>query len=321
MKRLKRTYSRCALWTLAALLLCMIAGSFFDLPLSKLLYPGHENSLGQFFAAFGELPAFLALTCSGCLLLVYRERINPSWSALTAVCGAALILMGLVLNIREASDNVPDMPVWVSILVTVFAAAAAGAGIVYYARGASAKTVVRFVLTLVVVSIGTMFLINLIKAPWGRVRMRQIYKTSESYFTPWWQAGSTLKKKLMAEGVASDEFRSFPSGHTACAACAMLLGLLPTLRKGAEKRTRLFFILGCVWTAAVAVSRLWMGAHFLTDVSMAWLITLGMFALSVHLFYFDKRFFTKLWRILSTSGNPFLPKKKSSEISDSEPEN
>ena len=27
-------------------------------------------------------------------LLVYRERINPSWSALTAVCGAALILMG-----------------------------------------------------------------------------------------------------------------------------------------------------------------------------------------------------------------------------------
>ena len=128
MKRLKRTYSRCALWTLAALLLCMIAGSFFDLPLSKLLYPGHENSLGQFFAAFGELPAFLALTCSGCLLLVYRERINPSWSALTAVCGAALILMGLVLNIREASDNVPDMPVWVSILVTVFAAAATGAG-------------------------------------------------------------------------------------------------------------------------------------------------------------------------------------------------
>ena len=165
MKRLKRTYSRCALWTLAALLLCMIAGSFFDLPLSKLLYPGHENSLGQFFAAFGELPAFLALTCSGCLLLVYRERINPSWSALTAVCGAALILMGLVLNIREASDNVPDMPVWVSILVTVFAAAATGAGIVYYARGASAKTVVRFVLTLVIVSIGTMFLINLIMGP------------------------------------------------------------------------------------------------------------------------------------------------------------
>lgn len=58
------------------------------------------------------------------------------------------------------------------------------------------------------------------------------------------------EKKLMAEGVSSDEFRSFPSGHTACAACAMLIGLLPTLRKGKEKRTRLLFILGCLWAAA-----------------------------------------------------------------------
>ncbi len=90
----------------------------------------------------------------------------------------------------------------------------------------------------------------------------------------------------MAEGVSSDEFRSFPSGHTACAACAMLIGLLPTLRKGKEKRTRLLFILGCLWAAAVAVSRIWMGAHFLTDVTMAWLIALGMCALCVHLFYF-----------------------------------
>ena len=46
----------------------------------------------------------------------------------------------------------------------------------------------------------------------------------------------------------------------------MLIGLLPTLRKGKEKRTRLLFILGCLWAAAVAVSRIWMGAHFLTDV-------------------------------------------------------
>ena len=104
-------------------------------------------------------------------------------------------------------------------------------------------------------------------------------------------------------------------------AVVMLIGLLPTLRKGKEKRTRLLFILGCLWAAAVAVSRIWMGAHFLTDVTMAWLIALGMCALCVHLFYFDKRFFAKLWRVLSTSANPFLPKKRSVESPDSEPEN
>ena len=51
---------------------------------------------------------------------------------------------------------------------------------------------------------------------------------------------------------------------------------------------------------------------------MAWLIALGMCALCVHLFYFDKRFFAKLWRVLSTSANPFLPKKRSVESPDSE---
>ena len=93
------------------------------------------------------------------------------------------------------------------------------------------------------------------------------------------------------------------------------------LRKGKEKRTKLLFIVGCLWAAAVAVSRIWMGAHFLTDVTMAWLIALGMCALCVHLFYFDKRFFAKLWRVLSTSANPFLPRKRSVESPDSEPEN
>ena len=98
-------------------------------------------------------------------------------------------------------------------------------------------------------------------------------------------------------------------------------GLRGLYGKGKEKRTRLLFILGCLWAAAVAVSRIWMGAHFLTDVTMAWLIALGMCALCVHLFYFDKRFFAKLWRVLSTSANPFLPKKRSVESPDSEPEN
>ncbi len=314
MKRIKQTYLRCVYITLAALVLFMIAGSIWDLQISKWIYPGHENSFGQFFAAFGELPAFLALTCSGALLLVYRERINPAWSALIAACGAALIVMGLVLCVHEATDNVPALPMWVALLVALFTAAIAAAGIIYYARGASAKTVVRFVLTLAAVSIGTMLIINIVKVPWGRARMRLITLTgNESYFSPWWKAGSELKKKLVADGVSSDEFRSFPSGHTACAACAMLLALLPTLKKGAEKRIRLLFAVGCGWCAVTAFTRLHMGAHFLTDVTMAWLIALGMCVLSVYLFYFNKKFFAGLWTFISESPNPFAMKKKKTE--------
>ena len=53
MKKLKRTYTRCAGLTALVLLALLIAGSFADLPISRFLYPGHESSFGQFFAAFG----------------------------------------------------------------------------------------------------------------------------------------------------------------------------------------------------------------------------------------------------------------------------
>ena len=66
MKKLKRTYTRCALTASLVLLVLLVAGSIWDLPISKFLYPGHESSLGQFFAAFGELPAFSLLAGCGC---------------------------------------------------------------------------------------------------------------------------------------------------------------------------------------------------------------------------------------------------------------
>ena len=36
-----------------------------------------------------------------------------------------------------------------------------------------------------------------------------------------------MKNYLMALGVAAEEFKSFPSGHTGNAACAILLVILP----------------------------------------------------------------------------------------------
>ena len=175
-----------------------------------------------------------------------------------------------------------------------------------YPLSVGGSAMADFVLTLVMVAIGTMVLINVIKVPWGRVRMRLIVQTgNESYFTPWWQAGTALKDRLVAEGISKDEFRSFPSGHTACASCAKLLALLPTLSREKRKKTGALLAGGCLWALVVAFTRIWMGAHFLTDVTMAWLITLGMTALSVYLCYFNKKFFDAFWQFVTQLPNPF----------------
>ena len=270
MKKLKQTYLRSTRIVGAALLLLMIIGSIWDLPISKFLYPGRESSFGQFFAAFGELPAFLAMTSAGVLLFVNRARLRKSWNVLFVAASAVLVLGGLGLSIHEATDNVPALPLWVAALVTVFTAALCAVLLLILTDGCQMKTLLRFICVLAFVSIGTMLLINVIKIPWGRPRMRLLVETgNESYFMPWWKLGISLKSKLVADGVSSDEFRSFPSGHTGCAACAMLMILLPTLGKRLRGKERLCLCIGLAWTLIVAVSRLMMGAHFLTDVTAA----------------------------------------------------
>lgn len=194
----------------------------------------------------------------------------------------------------------PAMPLWVAALVTVFAAALAGFLLLLGTEGCQTKTILRFILVLAFISIGMMIVINVIKIPWGRPRMRLLLATgNESYFQPWWKLGGSLKAKLIAEGVASDEFRSFPSGHTGCAACAMLAILLPTVCKRLRGKERLCLIIGAVWTAVVAFSRLMMGAHFLTDVTAATAITLGIAWLGIWLCYFNGKFFRLVWGLVS----------------------
>ena len=109
MKELKRTYTRSAVILAAVLLILLIVGSFADLPISRLLYPGKESSLGQFFAAFGELPAFLCLTSAGLLLAENRKRLPGLKPLAWLLGGAALVLLGIVLAVHEATDNVPAM--------------------------------------------------------------------------------------------------------------------------------------------------------------------------------------------------------------------
>lgn len=303
MKKLKQTYLRSTRIVGAALLLLMIIGSIWDLPISKFLYPGRESSFGQFFAAFGELPAFLAMTSAGVLLFVNRARLRKSWNVLFVAASAVLVLGGLGLSIHEATDNVPALPFWVAALVTVFTAALCAVLLLILTDGCQMKTLLRFICVLAFVSIGTMLLINVIKIPWGRPRMRLLVETgNESYFMPWWKLGISLKSKLVADGVSSDEFRSFPSGHTGCAACAMLTILLPTLGKRLRGKERLCLCIGLAWTLIVAVSRLMMGAHFLTDVTAATLLTLGVSILGIWLFYFNGAFFRRVWNLVAEKG-------------------
>lgn len=103
---------------------------------------------------------------------------------------------------------------------------------------------------------------------WGRERYRMMLeKGTTEGFSQWYQP----------QGITdSNEYKSFPSGHTSGAGMSYLMMLLPFVKGKLKDKTTLCFIIPFVYTSVVAFTRLVMGAHFLSDVTVG-----GMIAFTV----------------------------------------
>lgn len=233
--------SRKTCWSVAALfMIMMVIGSFFDYPISCSLYDA-SNWFGILFAAFGEYPSTLGLIVVGSMLLAGRDKEHRSSAAFQCVGG--MICSAIVFF-----------------------------GTFHLCRGAERSNVIRVALAILVTIIATTLIVNMIKIPWGRARMRLVASDARAYFMPWWQIGDGLKSSLIATGIGADEFKSFPSGHVAAASAMMLLCLIPQIQPKLASMQSLLFAIGFGWTCLAALSRIIIGAHYLTDVTVAFAI-------------------------------------------------
>ena len=127
-------------------------------------------------------------------------------------------------------------------------------------------------------------LIMIIKDPVGRMRFRAINSTlgaglieggQVKGYTQWFVSNGQPSKDILnmfmdTYGV-KDPFKSFPSGHTCSAGTVYVLIMIPTLfgfkeqnKKGA---TLACWIVPILYTALVAISRIMVGAHYMSDVT------------------------------------------------------
>ena len=267
----------------AFLLAMMLIGSFWDYPISQAFYDP-SNPFGLFFAAFGEYPAALGFAAAGTMLLSARNREKRLVSILQIIGGCWFILSGAAMAAMLPKGYL-DIPAGLSVGIGMFCTALTVWGVARLCRGADRHTVIRVAAVFLLVIFADILVVNLIKIPWGRARMRLVAVDDRAYFMPWWQPGKALRDTLVAAGVAAEEFKSFPSGHTANASSLMLLCLLPQLSpKLAGKQTALFLI-GFFWTVLVAMSRIIMGAHYLTDTIVGFAVGLMILAGLCHILF------------------------------------
>lgn len=258
------------------LLVLLVVGSFADYPITRAVY-NEGSPAGQALAGFGEYPAALGLAAAGAMLLSARNRANQLTGVLQTIAGLWFILSGGAMAALLPTGYL-DIPVGLAVLIGVSCTGLTVWGMLLLSRGADRRIGIRVAVAFLLVIFADILLVNLIKIPWGRARMRLVANDARAYFMPWWQPGTELRDALTAVGIPDEEFKSFPSGHSANASALMLLTLLPMLRPSLIHRKNILFCAGFAWACAVAASRIVMGAHYLSDTAVGFAVGLAALA-------------------------------------------
>ncbi len=254
------------------LFICMGIGSFYDYQISSKLYDS-QNLFGIFFASYGQLPAMLCLSVSGTLLLRMKDNTTSFKKVLCYIFAVLLNALSIMAVAIDPLLYIKNMSPLVSVMIAIIIVGGIDVWVYRVTQQTPLHQIKKFIILLLGVMFVELIVINVIKISWGRPRMRFISEYSVDLFQPWWVIGSQAKEHFMALGIASEEFKSFPSGHTANAACAMLLGCLPLMITKLKGKEDILFWLGALFTFIVAFSRIVAGAHFLTDVTIGMAVT------------------------------------------------
>lgn len=261
---MKKTYK----YTLLVISVLLVIFAFTDLQISNAIY-NSNSSFGMIFEAIGEFPAAVIATfCTVSLMLTRNEEKSVKYNLRTGGYIILLLLFALMAAMLPVKYfNGPT--VLITIIATLYIVISYIIAKKYSStnREELRNAAIVGVLTFVFVVIA----FNLVKMGWGRERYRHMIATgSFEGFSLWF-----IPQKLTTD----NEFMSFPSGHSANAAIMIWITLIPTFITSLREKKNWFIGFSLLWILVVPISRIMVGAHFASDVTMGVTITLIIFAI------------------------------------------
>lgn len=248
--------------------------TFFDLQFSNFIV-NRTSSFGQFFYMFGELPGTFVGLVSLALLTVSYPKLDKYRNLNSIVFGLMTEIMGFILSfqiIRYLKLEVfPYLLLGLVLSIVVL----------YWANQLSddIKNNIRPYAYVGFLTMALGILVpNLLKIIWARPRYRII---DENVLYHAWYIRS---------GIALDDnWKSFPSGHSAAAAVALVYLYLPQVFKRFEGKERLILFVILAWIGCVMISRVIRGDHYVTDTLFGSGITFLIFTYLNKLFIYNRK--------------------------------
>jgi membrane-associated phospholipid phosphatase len=279
MKKQTKLYISIVVTILFVLIVC---GSIWDFEIANAVYIGQtpsENAFGIIFSYIGVIPTFVGWSFLGASILCLSRRVENTvkrrWLIALSVLLFTLSFFYFcnTLYLSNATSFEVHFAVAYSIgLAILFIFAYLGYRL---AQSSKDSELLKKVLFLVAVSLLTLLIISITKELMCRPRFRFVLDADNvDYFKNWWESGREIKASL-GMGMESDEFASLPSGHSAYSMFAIFI--FPVLADyvfALKKFKAHLFAFGFIWWTMTAFSRLTVGAHYLSDVAIAGLVTI-----------------------------------------------
>ncbi len=255
-------------------------GTLLDLQISKLLYL-RTNLYPSFIRLAGEMPLMI-LSGGLCLNLIFRyikllkeknyEDLNfPQF---------ILVILAFILPTLISSMGIPgyfeNTSAYLWLFIFIFYIGSSFLTKSFY-DGIDTESLEKFFTFMVIGLIFSMLLVNLLKNLWSRSRFFHMYEKNDFSQYSTWLIPQFRKTSL-------DIYKSFPSGHTTSATLILAWLYAP---QGLKNKNYYKYLENFVkaWPLLVALGRILDGAHYLTDVSFAIIMTCLLIKISHHLVY------------------------------------
>ena len=255
-----------------------IIGTFTDHLIAPVLFSDMNmgslivSTIGIYiFCAFYAF--FFGALLSQAVNLPKENRKRTGYITLVTVIGliALLICGGSVLDINNLGGifpvvqrNVPQM----IIMLLVGMLPVSFIGYTACKKRSDALLAKHLILVLSAMTV-SFFLYELVKVGLPRPRYRLLSKGYEGIsFHRWYDPVKNKAELIAKHSINKDDFKSFPSGHTSNS--IMNITLFPALGLVYPKlkdKSMLLLVMGILVGIAVLLSRMVLGAHFLSDVS------------------------------------------------------
>lgn len=266
---------------IAAVTLLLVIGGLYDKTIARNFYQ-KDNFGAQLFESAGIFPPFIFLGATFAVLF-FLVRSKDKYCILKkliciAVVAGTYLVYGYVASMTFLTRF------WAKALTAVITAGVLSPLTFLFFRKMRRERQRRYAIFLlfatIVCVVSTLITANAMKFIWGRVRYREMLAEGDrvfAQFTPWYKIN----------GFSLHGHHSFPSAHTSAATNLLVLFALDEVFPESAKKKKTVVFVVSLYIFTMAYSRIVLGAHFLSDVTVGFLIGYLTY-LVARVLYFDK---------------------------------